>query len=387
MAPLNKRRELIRLSRSCVGESEISAVSKVLYDGYLGMGSVVSEFEDQLVAFFNRPVVCVSSGTAALHLALQAIGVGEGDEVLVPSITYVATYQAISATGAKPVSCDIKKFDLCLDSQDVSQRITPRTKAIVPMHYAGSASYINEIYKIAENYGLRVVEDAAHAFGSHLNGRRVGSFGDIVCFSFDGIKNITCGEGGCVVTDDLAILEGISDNRLLGVRGDSKKRVAGSRSWDFDVSSQGWRYHMSNVMAAIGIQQLAKCETFFRKRQELAKLYDSYLAKTKNLELLKLDYEEVVPHIYVVILASHIERNKLRDILLEYNIETGIHYKPNHALTYYRSTNLEKLEVTEMLSHRLLSLPLHPMLGGDDVAYVCDVLTHTLDELGKHFPH
>ena len=180
------------------------------------MGKHVQKFEQELQSIFNRPVSCVVNGTAALHLALQACGIDAGDEVLVQSITYLASFQAITASGATPIPCDINLSTLTIDLEDAKKKITPRTKAIMPVHYAGDLEDYDGIYNLAQDFNLRVIEDAAHAFGGKINGKYIGSFGDIVCFSFDGLKNITSGEGGCVTTNDLNIINKIKDARLLG---------------------------------------------------------------------------------------------------------------------------------------------------------------------------
>jgi len=257
----------MRLSKSCLSDAEKKAVMEVLDHEFLGMGTEVYQFEEMLTGFFSRPAVCVSTGTAALHLALQAADIGVGDEVLVQSLTYLASFQAISATGAVPVACDVDADTLCLDWKDAEKRLTTKTKAVMPVHYAGSAGALDEVYAFAEQHNLRVIEDAAHAFGTVCQGQKIGSFGDIACFSFDGIKNITSGEGGCIVTDDAEILKKVRDARLLGVEKDTEKRFAGERSWSFGVDAQGWRYHMSNIMAAIGIQQLNRFEYLANKRR------------------------------------------------------------------------------------------------------------------------
>lgn len=229
---------------------------KVLDKEYLGMGEEVKNFEEKIKNYLqtNMAVVCVSTGTSALHLALSALGVKDGDEVIVPSLTYVASYQAISATGAKPISCEINPNTLFIDVEDAKKRIT---KVIMPVHYASSSKGIKEVYKLARKFNLRVVEDAAQAFGSKRNGKLVGTEGDIICFSFDGIKNITSGEGGA---SDKELIQKVQDGRLLGVEKDTDKRYSGQRSWDFDVNHQGFRYHMSNIMAAIGMVQLDRLE-------------------------------------------------------------------------------------------------------------------------------
>ena len=196
----------MRLSKSCIGEAERRAVNRVLNRGFFGMGQEVNEFEAALGQFFGRTAICVVNGTAALHLALQAIELKPGDEVLVQSLTYVASFQAITATGAIPIPCDVCAKSLTIDLGDAKQKLSTRTKAIMPVHYAGGVGDLDRIYKFAKNNGLRVIEDAAHAFGTTYKGKEVGARGDIVCFSFDGIKNITSGEGGCVVSNDQLLL-------------------------------------------------------------------------------------------------------------------------------------------------------------------------------------
>ena len=279
--------KIIRLSKSCIGENEKKAVLRVLENEFLGMGEEVQKFELNLKSFFDRETVCVSTGTAALQLALQAVGIAHGDEVLVPSLTYLASFQAITALGATPVACDILEENFCIDCNDAEKRITKQTKVIMPVHYSGGVGKINEVYELATKYNLRVIEDSAHAFGSVYENKKVGSFGDIACFSFDGLKNITSGEGGCVVTNDKYVIDFIKDARLLGVENDTEKRFAGKRSWNFDVKFQGWRYHMSNIMAAIGIAQLNRFQEFSKKRQELAMLYDNLF---ENFLYDKVDY-------------------------------------------------------------------------------------------------
>ena len=369
-----KSEKLIRLSKSCLSDAEKQAVMNVLNREFLGMGTDVQKFEEMLAHFFERPVVCVSTGTAALHLALQSIGVGLGDEVLVQSLTYVASFQAISATGAKPIACDVDPETFCLDWKDAENRLTPNTKAVMPVHYSGGVGELNEIYAFAKKYDLRVIEDAAHAFGTEYQDKRVGSFGDIACFSFDGIKNITSGEGGCIVTDDQEVLRKIQDARLLGVERDTEKRYLSQRSWDFDVTRQGWRYHMSNVMAAIGIVQLSRFISAADKRITIVKHYIKRLSDSSKLRLLPLQYGSVVPHIFVIELLDPINRDRLRKKLLDNNIETGIHYQPNHWLTLYKDDEANPLPITDSYYQRLLTLPLHTDLTISEVDFVCDRL-------------
>ena len=368
---------MIRLSKSSISDLEKKAVNEVLDKEYLGMGEYVNNFEISLSSFFNNECVCVSTGTAALQLALEACGIVKGDEVLVPSLTYLASFQAISATGAKPIACEVNNDTLNICLKDAESKITLKTKVIMPVFYAGNAEGLDQIIEFSKKNKIRIVSDAAHAFGSRLDSRLIGSFGDITCFSFDGIKNITSGEGGCVVSNDKDIISYIKDARLLGVQKDTEKRYKGERSWDFDVKTQGWRYHMSNIMAAIGNVQLKRFDSFKDKRQKLAKLYNHQLINIDDISTNKFNYEEIVPHIYPIRVLNG-KRDELKFFLEEKDIQTGIHYKPNHLLEFYK-TNLN-LKNTEMIYSQLLTLPMHFDLNNTDVDYICSQIIKFFNE-------
>ena len=364
----------MRLSRSIVGEAEAAAVRRVLCDdGYLGMGAEVQRFEAEVAAFLGLPadrVISASSGTAALHMAVASVA-GQGDEVLLPSLTYVASFQAVAAAGATPVACDVRLDSATLDLDDAARRLTAKTRAVMPVHYASNPFAIDAVLAFAQRHGLRVIEDAAHAFGCTSNGRLIGSFGDIACFSFDGIKNITCGEGGCVVTSDASVADFCRDARLLSVEKDSEKRFSGQRSWDFDVKRQGWRYHMSNIMAAVGRVQLARFPVEFAPaRRALSALYRQELDGVPGLALLHNAPEStIIPHIFVVRVLDG-RKDAVVARLEEAGVPTGVHYKPNHLLTYFGGGKVS-LPVTERLHAELVTLPLHPGLTEADVREVC----------------
>ncbi|MDD5108784.1 MAG: DegT/DnrJ/EryC1/StrS family aminotransferase [Candidatus Omnitrophica bacterium] len=362
----------IRLSKSVVGLLEKKALSKVIDDSYLGMGSFVRDFEKSIEKYIGAgKAICVNSGTAALHLALMSIGLVPGDEVLVQSLTFVACFQAISAVGAVPVACEVIPETCMIDLKDAKKRITKRTKAIMPVHYASRTGNLEEVYRFAKEHGLRVIEDAAHAFGTVYKGKKVGSFGDVICFSFDGIKNITCGEGGAVVTKDAKVAEFVMDARLLGVHKDTEARYQGKRSWEFDVFHQGFRYHMSNLFAAIGLSQLKRFEKEFKpSRQKLAKKYHNELGLITDIELFPNDYDEIVPHIFPIKVING-KRDSLRQYLIDNNIECAAHYYPNHLLSYYGKQKV-RLPVTEKIYSELLSLPLHPDITDKDQKYIIE---------------
>lgn len=364
----------IRLSKSVIGLEEIEAVTAVLQKEFLGMGEEVFKFEEELSSYIGSPTVCVNTGTAALQLALQACDIGIGDEVLVQSLTYLASFQAISATGAKPIACEVNSHDLTIDLEDAKKRLTKNTKAIMPVHYSGNPGDLEAIYSFAEEHNLRVIEDAAHAFGSIYKNSLIGSFGDICCFSFDGIKNITSGEGGAIVSKDKTLINRIKDLRLLGVSKDSDNRYKNQRTWDLNVKEQGWRFHMSNIMASIGIEQLKKFKVFQKQRKELAKHYQKLLSEVSEIELLDIDYNFITPHIFIVKV-----KNGNRDLLkigLENNgVQTGVHYYPNHLLKYYSNY---PLPITELLYSNILTLPLHPDLKKSDIDFICNKIKNIL---------
>jgi dTDP-4-amino-4,6-dideoxygalactose transaminase len=364
----------IRLSKSVIGLEEIEAVTAVLKKEFLGMGEEVFKFEKELSSYIGSPTVCVNTGTAALQLALQACDIGTGDEVLVQSLTYLASFQAVSATGAKPIACEVNSHDLTIDLRDAEKRLTKNTKAIMPIHYSGNPGDLDAIYSFARKHNLRVIEDGAHAFGSFYKNNLIGSFGDICCFSFDGIKNITSGEGGAIVTKDEAIINRIKDLRLLGVSKDSDNRYKNQRTWELSVKEQGWRFHMSNIMASIGIEQLKKFKVFQEKRKELAKQYQKLLSGVTEVEFLDIDYNFITPHIFVIKVKNG-KRNFLKTELEKEGVQTGIHYYPNHLLEYYLSY---ALPTTELIYSSLLTLPLHPDLKKSDVDFICSIIKKVL---------
>jgi len=360
----------IRLSKSCIGIEEKEAVLKVLDSEFLGMGQDVQDFERELAAFIDVPegnVVCVNTGTSALQLALAGLDIGVGDEVIVPSLTYVASFQAISATGATPVPCEVDYNTLCIDLIDLERRITTKTKAIMPVHYASENAFIPELTAIAKRHSLRIIEDAAHSFAGFRDGQRIGKVGDVICFSFDGIKNITSGEGGAIITSDLKLLERIKDGRLLGVEKDSDMRYEGKRSWDFDVSNQGFRFHMSNIMAAIGREQLKKVDTFIQARKTAVAQYIDLLSAVEGIECLHHSFHQNAPHIFVVKILNG-KRDCLMNSMRNMGIQCGIHYQPNHYLTYYKSDI--SLPVTDTLAKQILTIPLHAEITSENIAYI-----------------
>ena len=375
-------RARIRLSRSVVGPEEVAAVTRVLLeDGYLGMGREVQAFEEELKRFLETEgeVICVGSGTAALHLGVAAV-TRPGDEVLVQSLTYVSDFQAITAAGAEPVACEVDPATMAIDLKDAARRLTGRTRAIMPVHYAGHPGDRDALYAFAREHRLRVVEDAAHALGSTYRGRPVGAEGDLFCFSFDGIKNFTAGEGGAVVTADPQAAAWVRDTRLLAVARDTERRYAGERSWEFDVGHQGYRYHLSNLFAAIGRAQIRKFPEFRRRRRALARRYDERLGDLPDLAFFAFDREAMVPHIYPLRVLEG-RRDGLRAFLVGQGVECGVHYFPHHRLRFFARPGVS-LPVSDRLYEELLTLPLHPALTEAEQARVVELVTAFLTQEG-----
>jgi dTDP-4-amino-4,6-dideoxygalactose transaminase len=349
---------IIPISRPVLGNEELAAVAEVFSSGWLGLGAVTAAFEEDLQILLGcEHVVCVNSGTAALHIALAGFGIGRGDEVLVPSITFAATVQAILATGATPVFCDSLEETILIDPDDVARRITTSTKAILPVHLRGTCCRMDALLELAERYQCVVIEDAAHAFGSRWQGRTIGSFGHATCFSFDPIKTITCGEGGAVAVHDGEAAKRMRRLRNLGfddVPAVEDLALAGFRG----VICEGFRAHMPNFCAAIGRVQLRKLDHFIARRRELCRCYDAAFADLATVHIQPTDYDEVVPHLYVVRVAQE-RRQDFTQALSERGIGTGLHYVANHLHPYFRRFVTAPLPVASRLWRTLVTLPLH----------------------------
>lgn len=360
---------MIPNARPSVGEEELSEIRKVFATGWLGMGSVVFEFENALKNYLGAKfVVAVNTGTSALHIALSALKLGPKDEVIVPSLTFAASIQAILAAGARPVFCDIEADTLNLDLNDVKKKITSRTKAIMPVHYSGLSCDMDGLMDIAYSRKIRIVEDAAHAIGSLYKGKKIGSIGDITCFSFDPIKNLTCGEGGAVVLSDEPLYQEILRKRILGIDKDTWQRYKNQRSWFYEVVTTGFRYHLSNINAAIGLAQLKKMDKFIARKKELVRAYDQAFSKVKQVELLRHDYESTAFFNYIIRV-----KGGLRDALLEYlnvnGVGAGIHYIPNHLQPLFKKFR-GGVPVTDKVWAEIITLPLYYDMAGRDQAVV-----------------
>jgi len=357
--------EAVPVYRPYLGTEVQDAARAALEAGWLGMGRLSQQFEQGLESFLglrDRRAVSTNSCTEALHIAGRLIGLGPGDEVIAPSFTYVAGHQAMSRTGADVVFCDIEPVGLSIDPERVRELITDRTKAILAVDYLGIPCQLDVLMDIAREHGLRVIEDAAHAFGSSSNGRPVGSFGDITCFSFGPVKTITTLEGGAVITSDPADVQALHELRHLGINSDTDARYRNQRNWEFDVVRQGYRCHLGSVPAAIGLAQLEMVGEFIANRQEYCRYYDDAFRDLDELTLFDTDWKEVAPYIYVLRLRDGSRRRELIEHLKARGISTGIHFLGAHEFSFYADSRRGELPVTEQVTQQVLTLPLHPYM-------------------------
>jgi len=358
------------VSKPSVGKEELEKIKEVFLTNWLGMGSFVKEFEDAIMDFINtRHVVAVNSGSSAIHLAIDVLGLEAQDEIITPSLTFAAAIQAIICSGARPVFCDVDEETLNIDIRKAQKMISKKTRAILPVHYCGNPVDMDALLGLAQAHKLVIIEDACHSFGSSYKGRKIGSFGHMTCFSFDPVKVITCGEGGCITTSHDGWSELLRKKRLLGIDKDTWSRYKNKRSWHYDVVTQGYRYHMSNINAAIGLAQMEKIRQFIQKRQEIVARYDNTFRDIPELRILKKDIGGVSPYCYIIRVKK--DRDKLMHFLKEKGIETGIHYIPNHLQTVFKRY-ASKLPVTERVWKEILTLPLYYDMSDAEVRLVLD---------------
>ncbi len=337
--------------------------------GWIGMGANTKEFEERIEKFLdlkNRFAIATNTGTSALHLALKIAGIGPGDEVITPSFNYVADHQAIKMTGANVVMCDIKEENLGIDCKKAESLITKKTKAIIPLHFAGLPCDQKGVYILAKKYQLRVIEDATHAFGTTINQKKIGSYGDIICFSFDPVKIITSIDGGCIIVNNKKELQLGQRLRLLGVDKDTTERYKNKRAWDYDVISEGYRYHLTNIMASVGISQIKQVNKFIMSRQKICKKYNKSFKDIKDIKIPQTNFDEISPFIYTLRIL-----NKKREGLIKYlqnnHIDVGIHFIPVHKHSYFKNSKIGDMTVTNNVVNEIITLPLHSNMKNEFV--------------------
>ena len=361
-----------------IGEEEIAAVVETLKSGWLTTGTKAKRFEDEFAQFVGSPhAVAVNSCTAALHLALEAVGVGEGDEVIVPTMTFTATAEVVSYLKAKPVLVDCLPGTLNIDPAGIERAVTARTKAIIPVHFGGQPCDMETIMENARRHRIYVIEDAAHALPAKYHGRTIGTIGDITCFSFYATKTITTGEGGMATTDNPDWAGRMRMMSLHGISHDAWKRYAKEGSWYYEVLSPGFKYNLTDIAAAIGLEQLKKCETFAAARKKIAATYNEAFAELPEIQIPTCQANlEHAWHLYVIQLrpgSSKIDRDGFIAALKERGIGTSVHFIPLHLHPYYRVSfgylPNEFPNATEAYQ-RIVSLPIYPGMTEGNVERV-----------------
>lgn len=371
-------------SRPSIGDEEIAAVEQVLRSGWITTGPKNQALEQQFAERVGcQHAVAVSSATGAMHITLLALGIGPGDEVITPSQTWVSTANMICLLGATPVFVDIDPHTLMSDAATIEAAITPRTKAIVPVHYAGAAFDLDPLYDLAKKHGITVIEDAAHAVGTTYRGRAIGAQGTAI-FSFHAIKNMTCAEGAMFVTDDEALANRVRMLKFHGLGVDAYDRLTHGRKPQAQVIEPGFKYNLADINAAIALVQLKRLDEMNAQREKLAK---AYLHRLSGLPVAPLHLPQYPQqhawHLFILRIDPErcgIDRDGFMKALQERDIGSGIHFIASHLHTYYRQRFPDvSLPHTEWNSARMCSIPLFPDMTLDDVERVCDAIESILD--------
>jgi dTDP-4-amino-4,6-dideoxygalactose transaminase len=372
----------IPLSDIDYGPEEKQAVNDVLEKKWLTMGAVTQQFEQEFAACLSaKHAIAVTNATAALHLACLVAGLGPGDEVILPSLTFVATANAVRYTGAKPVFADIaSEQDLNLSYQAIERALTKRTRAILVMHYGGYACDMPSIMELARHHDLIVIEDAAHAVGSELEGQKLGTWGDLGCFSFFSNKNMTTGEGGMIVTNNDRYLERLQLLRSHGMTAPTWDRHKG-HAWSYDVVDLGYNYRMDELRAALGLAQLAKLAANNDRRRRLTRLYRDALQEFAPRVTVPFALHAGVSaaHLMPILLPERVDKSKFIQQMKASRVQTSFHYPPIHTFTAYgREQDNVSLPVTQSVAAREVTLPLYPTLREAQVLTVAEAVGSAL---------
>ena len=365
---------MIPLFRPSFDDEEWQALREPLMAGWIAMGPKTKELEDKFAAYVGMPhAVALNSATAGLHLALKVLEV-DGGEVISPSLTFVATNHAILYNNATPVFADVEEDTLNIDPDHIEELITPRTKAIMVVHYGGHACDMDRIMDIAQRHDLKVIEDAAHACGTLYKGKRVGSIGDITSFSFHAIKNMTTGDGGMLTFQDPDLDKRLRALRQFGLTSDAWSRLSGEDNkydWYIEASEMGYKCHMNDLAATIGIVQLGKLERTNARRHELTQYYNQLFADVEWVRTpVEKDYTVSACHNYVIRVP---QRDEMILYLREHGVSAGLHYVPNHLYAMYRKYEAN-VPVTERVWKEMVTLPLFPDMTNEQVEQVVETV-------------
>ncbi len=374
-----------------VTEAEIRAVEEVLRSRWLTTGPNTKKLEKD----FARRVggkhgVAVNSCTAAMHLALESFGIGPDDEVIVPSMTFAASAEVVRYLGARPVLVDILAGDHTVDPGAVEAAITPRTKAIIPVHFAGQACAMDALMPLAADRGIKILEDAAHSFPCRFGEKTIGSIGDITCFSFYATKTLTTGEGGMAVTDNDDWADRMRVMSLHGISKDAWKRYTAEGSWYYEIIAPGFKYNLTDVAAALGLVQLERTDEMLEARRRIARTYTEALSESDALELLEVnDFDAHSWHLFVIKIVEDklsIDRGRFIEELKERGVLTSVHFIPLHIHPYYRETygyEPGDLPVSHDCYSRSISLPIYSAMKEEEITCVCENVIDVLEKFRR----
>ena len=370
-----------------LGDEEVKAVEEVLRSGWLTTGTKTKQFEADFAKFLGvRHSVAVNSCTAALHLALDAIGIKEGDEVIVPTMTFAATAEVVLYFKARPILVDCRADTLNMDPIQIERLITSKTRAIIPVHFGGQACEMDQIMEISRKYHLKVIEDAAHAFPADYKGKMIGTIGDITCFSFYATKTITTGEGGMITTENEEYADRIRVMSLHGISRDAWRRYTEKGSWYYEILRPGYKYNLTDIAAAIGLEQLKKSDRFWDARRRIATLYNESFADMPELRIPdSLPDRKHAWHLYVIRLVPErlkIDRGAFIEELTREGIGTSVHFIPLHLHPYYRDAfgyrrgNFPKAEAA---FEEIISLPIYSLMAEEDAQRVIQTIRGVIE--------
>jgi UDP-4-amino-4-deoxy-L-arabinose-oxoglutarate aminotransferase len=381
------RQTFLPFTRPSITEAEIREVSETLRSGWITSGPRVAAFEKEFSAYVSAPFgTAVTSGTAGFHILLQALGIGSGDEVISPSLTWPSPVNMMEFVGARPIFADIDRRTFQLDPASVEQVLTPQTKAIVPVHFAGQPCDLNALGTLCEKHSLILIEDAAHAIGTEYRGQRIGSRRNPAVFSFHAIKNLTTGEGGLITVSDERLRERLISLRFHGINQDAWKRYAREAAKGYDLFEPGWKYNLTDLQAAVGLAQLKRIEEMNARRAKLAELYDKLFDETPEIiRPARVTYpSRHAWHLYTILIdpeKTGLTRDEFREEMRRRNIGTGLHFLAVHELSFYRERYRpapELLRNSEYVAARIVSLPLFPDMKEEDVVEVVEEIRDIL---------
>ena len=370
-----KDSKFIPFHKPAIGEDEIQSVVETLKSGWLTTGPKVKRFEEDFARYLGcSHAVAVNSGTAALHLALDAIGIKEGDDVIVPTMTFAATAEVVLYFKANPILVDCQPDTLNIDPKRIESAITPRTKAIIPVHFGGQPCDMDPILELARHYNLKVIEDAAHALPAAYHGKKVGTIGDITCFSFYATKTITTGEGGMAATENPDWANRMRMMSLHGISLDAWDRYTDKGSWYYEIIRSGYKYNLTDIAAALGIEQLKRCDRFWEARRRIASHYHEAFTDLPEVQVPACmpDIQHAW-HLYVIQLNTkrlRINRQDFFKALKSQNIGASVHFIPLHLHPFYRESfgyQPADFPQASAVYEQIISLPIYPMMTEADV--------------------